>query len=279
MLFSILIFPIIWLFITGHPNTSTSLPYYNEVLAFPDSDSVLQVGEELTYNVSYAFLDIGQVRITVVDKISEGGKTFYKTMAYIDSYKGIPFNLHSIYESTIDASLYSLWFRSRTKKDSQWHYFTYEFDYAKHGIYIQQGTWGSDKVDKRDTLRVSALSQDGLSLFYFTRANVSNQQTMTIPTVVSEAKGNTLIHFTNERTSEKIDAVDYPIDLVHFEGNAGFVGIFGLTGDFEGWFSNDAARVPILAKMNVLIGNIHIELMKWKRSRWTPPKYIEAKKK
>jgi hypothetical protein len=87
----------------------------------------------------------------------------------------------------------------------------------------------------------------------------------------------TLIKFTNEHTSEKIDAIDYPVDLVHFEGNAGFVGIFGLTGDFEGWFSNDAARVPVLAKMKVILGNVRIELMKWKRKDWNPPRYIETR--
>ena len=249
-----------------------------EFLAVSVSDSVFQIGEELTYNVSYAFVDIGQVRVKVLDKISEGGRTYYKAMAYIDSYKNVPFvNLHSIYESNIDQSLYSHWFRSRTKQDSRWHYFVYTFDYLHHGAYISQGMWESDKVDKRDTLRIDTLSQDGLSLFYFARTNVLSRRTMSIPTVVSEEKGNTLIKFTNEHTSEKIDAIDYPVDLVHFEGNAGFVGIFGLTGDFEGWFSNDAARVPVLAKMKVILGNVRIELMKWKRKDWNPPRYIETR--
>jgi hypothetical protein len=45
-----------------------------------------------------------------------------------------------------------------------------------------------------------------------------------------------------------------------------------LTGDFEGWFSNDEARVPILAKMKVILGSITIELMRWKRAGWTPPR-------
>ena len=54
---------------------------------------------------------------------------------------------------------------------------------------------------------------------------------------------------------------------------AGFIliQIFGLTGVFEGWFSDDAASVPISAKMHVLIGSVRIELLRWKRSNWTPP--------
>jgi hypothetical protein len=103
-------------------------------------------------------------------------------------------------------------------------------------------------------------------------------QKLNIPTVVNEKKGNTFINFTGERTDETIDAVDYPIDLIHFEGQAGFVGVAGLTGGFEGWFSNDAARVPVIAKMKVLLGNVRIELMKWKRAGWDPPRSNGAKR-
>ena len=134
-------------------------------------------------------------------------------------------------------------------------------------------------MEKRDTLPLDTLYQDGLSLFFLARTYVMTKQRVSIPTVVSEKRGVTYINFTTERTKEEIDAVKYPIDLIHFEGEAGFVGIFGLTGGFEGWFSNDNARVPVIAKMKVLIGNVRIELIEWKRQGWTPPRYIETKSK
>jgi hypothetical protein len=143
-------------------------------------------------------------------------------------------------------------------------------------MYIEAEVWKSGRVEKHDTLRIDTLYQDGLSLFFLARKNVMIRQHMSIPTVVSEKQGVTDIDFTTERTKEEIDAVKYPVDLIHFEGEAGFVGIFGLTGGFEGWFSNDAARVPIIAKMKVLIGNVRIELIEWKRTGWTPPRYIET---
>ena len=237
---------------------------------------LFQVGEELTYNVSYASFDIGQVRIKLVEKISEKGRAYYKATAHIDSYKGVPFvSLHSIYESHIDDSLYSHWFRSRIKKDSDWHFFTYDFNYPEKSLKIEGGTWSTGKVQEWETFRLESYSQDGLSFFYYARALVLSHQSIDVPTVVSEKKGMTSFNFLDERTKEKIEAVDYPVDVVQFEGNAKFVGIFGLTGDFEGWFSNDHARVPILAKMKVLIGNIRIELMKWDRKNWTPPRYHE----
>jgi len=226
--------------------------------------------------VSYASIDIGQVRIKLVDKFSKDSQTYYKAMAYIDSYKGIPFvNLHAIYEDHIGPGIYSAWFRSRHKKDDRWTFFEYEYDYPNHIMNIEHGEWETKRVIKHDTLHLDTLYQDGLSLFYFARIHVLTPQTLTIPTIVNEKNGYTFFNFAVERTKEKIDAVDYPIDLVHFEGEAGFVGIFGLTGDFEGWFSNDAARVPILAKMKVIIGSIRIELMKWNRAGWLPPRYPE----
>ena len=217
------------------------------------------------------------MRIKVLDKISDSSKTIYKTIAYIDSYKGVPLvNLHAIYESSMDEAIFGRLFRSRIKEDSRTEYFIYTFDYPKHGMYIEQGTWGSSKVEHRDTLHMDTLYQDGLSLFYYARAHVAEKHELHIPTVVKEKKVKTTIKFLNERTSEKIDAVNYPIDVIHFEGDAEFVGIFGLTGAFEGWFTSDPAHVPIVANMKVIIGNIRIELMKWNREGWTPPRYVEG---
>ncbi|HEV8537288.1 MAG TPA: DUF3108 domain-containing protein, partial [Bacteroidota bacterium] len=171
--------------------------------------------------------------------------------------------------------IYSTWFRSRQKKDSGWGFFQYTYDYPGRRMRIEQGSWENRKVFKRDSLQLDTLYQDGLSLFYMARVHVLTRQKMNIPTVVSEKTGTTFIDFRAERTHEDIDAVKYPVDLVRFEGEAGFVGIFGLTGAFEGWFSNDAARVPVIAKMKVLLGNVRLELMKWKRTGWSPPRYID----
>jgi hypothetical protein len=89
---------------------------------------------------------------------------------------------------------------------------------------------------------------------------------------VTEKQVVAQLDFARRQEKAEIDAVDYPVDVLHFDGRADFVGIFGLTGDFEGWFSNDNARVPILAKMHVIIGSVTIELMQWTRAGWTPPR-------
>lgn len=235
---------------------------------------MFRLGEELVYNVSYASFDIGQIRITLDEQSDEQGRHVYKAVAHIDSYKNIPFvNLHTIYESSIDESVYAHWFRSRTKNNDAWGYAIYDFKYPDKKLYIQRGVWNTGTVEKRDTIALDTLYQDGLSIFYFARANVLRRQQVRIPTIVNESKGDTRINFTVEHAHEEIDAVNYPVDLVHFDGEAKFIGIFGLTGAFEGWFSNDEARIPIIATMKVLIGNVRLELIKWKRNNWNPPRY------
>jgi hypothetical protein len=241
--------------------------------AAPGVDSLLQVGEELVYNVSYSSIDIGQVRIKLTEKKDVNGRATYVAMAYIDSYKGLPFvDLHAIYEDAFDGSVYSTWFRSRLKEDQAWRSHVYQFDYPRKVVRIDEGIWGSPTIEKRDSLRVDTLTQDGLSLFFLARTLLTSGRQVTIPVVVNQKKGDTQIDFRVERTEEEIDAIDYPVDVLHFSGEAGFVGILGLTGGFEGWFSNDGARVPILAKMKVILGSVRIELMSWTRPGWTPPR-------
>ena len=229
-------------------------------------------GEELTYNVRYGFIDLGQVRIQVLSTTRTSGYFAYNSKALIQSYSGVPFvNLQATFESVIDTAVYSHRFVGRSKDGKVWEFARYRFDYDAHRAFIEVGHRDTI-IEKRDTLPLETLYNDGLSLFFFARQKLMSGKKMNVPTLVKEEKVNTYIDFTRKRDAIEIDAVDYPIDVLEFEGTAEFVGIFGLTGDFEGWFSNDAARVPILAKMKVIIGSITIELMEWKRAGWTPPR-------
>jgi hypothetical protein len=235
-------------------------------------DRVFVEGEELVYNVRYGFIDLGQVRIKVVGTVRGKSSLAFEGKAFIDSYPKVPFvDLHAIFESLIDSGMFSRRFLGRQKESGQWDFSRYNFDYPdKRGV-IEVGTHDSVVV-KRDTLVLETAYQDGLSLFFYARAKLFSGLKANVPTVIKEQKVNTSIDFKVERTSVDLDAVDYPVDVVRFDGNMEFVGIFGLTGGFEGWFSNDEARVPIQAKMKVLIGSVTVELMKWTRPGWNPPR-------
>ena len=233
---------------------------------------MLQPGEELAYNVRYGPLDLGQIRISVLSSWMEGGAPVYHSRGLIDSYKGVPFvDLHAVYETVMDSSIHSLRFSGKTKDGDHWDFGRYAYSRERSLCLIEMGERDS-VITRRDTLVLPGPYQDGLSLFFAAREYLFANRSMNFRAVVSEKVVNARIDFRNDRQSVEIDAVDHPVDVVHFEGEAEFVGLYGMTGGFEGWFSNDDARIPILAKLKVLIGSVTVELMAWKRAGWAPPR-------
>lgn len=250
-------------------------PVFNNPVAlkFGDGKS-LQVGEELLYEVSYSFIKLGEVRIKVLDKRTVNGKDLYKTIAFIDSYSGVPFvTLHQTYESTVFSDFTPEFFRGTIREDNKKTYTEYYFDRKKSRIHIKKGRVDPPKVWTDSTTSLDRPYQDGLSIFYYARNNIGSSKSENVPCYVKEEKVFTKINYYNIEEDVSIDAVDYDISCMRLDGEMDFISIFGLTGYFEGWFSNDEAAIPIVAKMHVIIGNITLELKEWKRQGWTPPKF------
>ncbi len=244
--------------------------------AHDDADSppsrVILDGEELVYNVRYGFIDLGQVRITTGQTSREKSNTIYRGDAVIQSYEAVPFvSLHATYASDFDSLGFSHHFLGKSQEDDAWSFSEYFFQYEQDRVVMETGLQ-DNVVERRDTLPLETAYHDGLSLFFYAREKLFSGKKMSIPTLVKEQKGKTLIDFKGERGVVESDFIEYPVDVIGFDGTAGFVGIFGLTGDFEGWFSNDEARVPVKANMKVIIGSVTIELVSWKRSGWSPPR-------
>jgi hypothetical protein len=240
------------------------------------SDSVFYPGEELTYVVSYSLVKLGEVKIKVRDKKIVNGKTFYSTIAYMDSYSGVPFvTLHQTYESNVSDKQYTTFFRGVNKEKQPFTYTEYDFNYIQKEIKIKRGRFSPAKIWIDSSQALDKTYQDGLSLFFYARMNSGQSKSVDVPTFVNEKKEITKINFYKEVTDVSIDAVDYDIACTRLDGELDFISIFGLTGYFEGWFTNDDAKIPVVANMKVLIGNIRLELVKWKRENWQPPKFEE----
>lgn len=239
----------------------------------PSGKNIFVVGEDLTYEVRYTFIKIGEIKIKTLRKFIKDGNEVFETRAYIDSYDGLPFvDLHSIYNSQVTEQFLSEMFIGLDKHKVGWRFTKYDFDYNKKSILVQRGFKENWKIDFEKKESFSENLQDGLSLFFFARGNTRQKKSYEIPTYLNETTTLTTINFHNNSEPVKIDALDYDIDCVKIDGLVRFTGIFGLTGNFEGYFSNDEASVPIKATMKVIIGNINIELKKWNRNDWQPPR-------
>jgi len=232
----------------------------------------LFVGEDLTYVVKYAFFNLGEVRFKVLEKTTINNTTVYKAVAHIDSYPDLPFvSLHQIYESYIDSSLFPLKFFAKIFGDDT-VFVEYKF-INDSKVSMKKGKYGSPNLTIDSTTHVEYRMQDGLSILYFARMNFGESRTVTVPCFVNEKEETALINYFNESESVVIDAVDYEIDCLRLDGSTDFVSVYGLTGHFEGWFSNDSFSVPIRARMNVIIGSVNLELIKWNEKLWNPPSY------
>lgn len=232
----------------------------------------IEVGEDITYVVKYLMFHIGEVQLKVLKEEILDDDTIYSAIAYIDSYEGIPFvNLHQIYETKFNSKQIPIFFKG-TLFSEDTSIIEYKFDREKEKIYTFKGKNNIQKVLTDSVANHDPTTQDGLSLFYFARMRTGNKNSIELPCFINEKSEKTRINFYNEVEDVDIDAVDYDIACVRLDGETDFKGIFGLTGEFEGWFSNDQNAVPIFAKMNVLIGSVTLELKEWKKKGWMPPK-------
>lgn len=227
-------------------------------------------GEELVYEVSWTIFKLGTIRIRLgVDGNAE---------ARIDSYEGLSVvDLHSVQFSVMDSLFFSRACRSLDKREEVWAGLNYEYDIPGRRLVVhemvQKDLKGTpENVRARDTIALASPHFiDGLSIAYFPRAFIHTARTVQVPTVLYGKMGVTTFYFTRERTTETIDAVEGDIRVIEVHGNTSVEGIFGMTGDFTGWFSDDAAAVPIKGKLEVLIGSVTVELVGWKRGSWSPP--------
>jgi hypothetical protein len=240
------------------------------------SNKSMQVGEKLTYVVKYAFFSLGEVTLIVKDKKKAAGETLYNAIAYIDSYENIPFiSIHEIYKTKLTGHYYSSFFEGIVKKDEYDSFTDYYFNYDSSKIHVIKGKVFPKQIWTDSTTSIKRKYQDGLSIFYYARMNSGQKKSERIPGFVDEKKVVTDINFYNDVSDISIDAVDYPVACVKVDGKLNFVSIYGLTGNFEGWFTDDDAAVPVLAKMKVMVGSVTLELKEWKREGWKPPEYLE----
>jgi hypothetical protein len=112
---------------------------------------------------------------------------------------------------------------------------------------------------------------DGLSIAFFPRRFIHRNVSVVVPTVLYGKMGKTTFHFSQKKTTETLEVLDRPVRMVEIEGTTSVVGIFGMTGDFRGWFSDDEAAVPLKGRLRVLLGSVDVELIRWKRTGWNPP--------
>lgn len=233
--------------------------------------TLLAEQEEFVYEVTWTIIPLGTIRLLA--------RPDYSADAWIDSYEGIPYvSLHSRYHTQMDTLCYSRGSWSTDKQDDGlWEGLFYHYDTAHRRVIVEE-TKHNDaegpafERNLTDTLTVDTMQfVDGLSIAYLPRTLVHTRRTVDIPTILHGKMGTTTFLLPGEKTSIELDAVDAPVKAVEIEGSTSVVGIFGMSGNFTGWFSDDACAVPLRGTLKVLLGSVTIELVRWNRKGWAPP--------
>lgn len=233
---------------------------------------VFSDGEELRYVVSYGFISLGEVDMKMTKSVKEGSAMVYSAKCTMKSYEGVPLvKLNSVFESDMvyeGNELYSRWFKATEHKEDAIVVTEYRFHYDSQYVYVKKENNGKVEIDRKITFNKNVKFQDGLSLFYAARLSSFSSENFLVPVFMNEAETSVNYFFSSKPEEIAVSISNHDLKAIRCNGTANFTGIFGLTGEFAGWFSDDDARVPLKSQLNVMIGNITLELDSFKRSGW-----------
>lgn len=233
---------------------------------------VLSEGEELTYVVYYGFIKLGEVKTNITHKNNVDGKEIYYSKSTMKSYSGVPLvSLNSTFESDMifdGKNLYSIRFKAIEIKEDATVITEYRFNYDSDFVSIKKEVNGKTELKENVKINHNVKFQDGLSLLYCARINSFTEDNFLIPVFMNESETSVNYYFNSVKEKIDVESAGKEIRSVRCNGVANFKGVFGLSEDFAGWFSDDEARIPVKAQLNVLIGNITLELDSYKRKNW-----------
>jgi hypothetical protein len=230
-----------------------------------------QIGQELTYKVKYTFIRLGTLRLVVQDTTTVNGNLLYHTKLHVDSNPMIFFvNMHNVYESYIDEQMRVHLFIADEKIDDVPYKAEYVFDYKDSLIYQNYTSMKNPDESIVRQVPLDGKIMDGANLIFYARYRSHEVSRDTVVSIYEADKGSVYINFNGEHEKEiKIGAVDAPQKTYFVDGSVDMKALAGLTGPFEGWFSQDSSRAPLKAKLKVFIGHVTLELESW--VNWIPP--------
>ncbi len=253
--------------------------------AVPQNEKILEIGEELNYSVYYGFIKLGEVKFKITGKNKEEKSDVFTATASIKSFEAIPLvNINYIFESQMNYSkgeVHSNKFTATEFKEKSITNIYYTFDYDDKKIRTLKEVDGYESVKQDFNMEVEKNFQDGLSLLYNARLQSLQDKTknsnnrFNVPVYINEKESSVRYSYNFKPEEVEIDMLNYDARCIRVAGVADFVGVFGLTGEFAGWFSDDEYRVPLKAKFNVTIGSITLELESFKKRGWKAPGFVK----
>ena len=228
----------------------------------PSSTRPFQVGEELTYDISWMNITAGTAVMAVGEAGMDGDRSRIKLLTTAQSRPVITrfFPVDNRVESIVDSATLlpeHLNFRRREGKKKE------DFEYTFHQ---KEGRVTVVKSGKIETLEMLPGTQDIISCLYFARSELSLQAGSVMTMNVYHDKKNRKL----EVRVEEIETASGPwgeVETARVLVIMPFQGLFLNRGNIRVWFTPDDRRIPVRMKAKVIIGSIVADLVSgWQSS-------------
>ena len=215
-----------------------------------------QVGEQLTYEISWMNITAGTAVMAVSGAGTDGDRPLVKLITTAQSRPAITtfFPVDNRVESIVDPATLlpeHLTFKRREGKKKE------DIEYTFHQT---EGTVTVVKGGTIETLAMPPGTQDVISCLYYARSELSLQPGSSLTLNVHHDKKNRKV---NVRV-EEIEIVSGPwgeVETARVLVVMPFQGLFLNQGNIRVWFTNDDRRIPVRMKAKVIIGSIVADLV------------------
>jgi len=208
------------------------------------------VGEKLTFDVNYGFINAGQAVMEVRDLVEYRERPCYQvvTTATSNDFFSTFYKVEDRVESIIDAEgIYTWRFEKNLREGNYSADRMYTFNQRENYV-----------VDGKDTVAVPPVVQDALSALYFVRTQ--DLQVGTSVFVDNFTDGEQYALEVRVVKKETIDVDAGRFDCIVVEPLTQSVGVFRHEGRLKVWLTDDRLKMPVLMKSKVLVGSISAEL-------------------
>lgn len=245
-------------------DSSTPLPTLEEDRP-PTIEELMKYDENLKYRIKYSFFTVGWVDVFISRDSLIDGRKAWLLRSRVVANSSIPFvkedtTLFSSWMVENDTAFYSHKFWYDDIDDKIYKSDVYIFDREAQQVHLRH------KDQPTDTLELLEPASSGHIMFYFTRLFAGSVKHFEAPVYVDKGLGKIIMEFTTQRQKKEYDAFEQKITTYYAEGTSTITGPFGLNGDFKAWFATDRLRIPVETHLNVFLGNVKVQLIKYSRT-------------
>ena len=218
-------------------------------------------GEQLTYKVSWSFINLGELKIQLFDNPSKEIPGKYYCRLFVDSNPLLFFvNMHSLFQSYISEDFKPSLHQAYESIDNVNYFTQHLFNYKDSTINL---TMTSVKDSSKVIYKQYPLHNkyyDALSLVYYARSMADHIGIDTLNSFFGEEIGKVAINYHGVQ-DEIFSEYEKDYDKMYYlDGTFLMKGVAGLTGPYKGWFVGSERRIPVKADLKVFLGNVVVKL-------------------